>query len=212
MTPKILLDLVNDLKTAVITAAEKVEGEGRAASTLDEGNVKRWMFAHPKWKMYAKDVPPRHPGDVLIVDGDMIYPINIKTTLGTSTDNATSKAGFLYAFTDVAYDDIPTSITAKKFYELVYSRKIDIPEKDYWYLCFDKIDMTNVTLRGCKQITCWVENANPANLLQINWKKERLAAGVTLPYTKAFDNVIGGIERCWLKSVRKLPQVVLDKL
>lgn len=210
-TPNILLELLHDIRKSSIVASSKIEGEGRAASTIDEGVIKRWMFSHSKWASYAKDVPPRRPGDVLIVDGSTVYPINIKTTFGT-TDNATSKAGFLYALTDIEFDKIPAAISIAKFYEVVHARKADITGKDYWYMSFNKANMQSVCLRGSKQVTHWAESVNQANLLQINWKKEWAASGDTLPYDVAFDNIVGGLERSWIKYVRKLPKAVLAKI
>ena len=105
---------------------------------------------------------------VLDYDGKTKHVVNIKTSIG-STDNATSKIGFLYALTDMEPEEMPGNMNWKKFIELLNERESDIPLKDYWFLCVDKKDSSNVLIRGAKQINCWKENANPANMLQIDW-------------------------------------------
>ena len=100
----------------------------------------------------------------------------------------------------------------KKFIELVNARKADIPTKDYWFLCVDKNDSSNVMIRGAKQINCWTENANPANMLQIGWKKEKTLPPVERTYDEAYDVLVGGINRCYTKALRKLPDDWYDEI
>jgi hypothetical protein len=141
----------------------------------------------------------RRFADIIVIDdiiGEM--PVNIKTSIG-GIDNGTSKLGFLFAFTDISYHELPRSINNKKFMELIKDHRADIPTKDYWYLCIDKKNPSNVLVRGCKQISNWVENANPANLLQINWKKEKNSNPVMRTYDEAYDVIINGIGRCYKK-------------
>lgn len=204
MTPKILGEIVQTLRDFPITIADSVEGEGRGGSLIDEGTIKR--FLEQKFPGHIKDVPPRGFGDMIIVDYDGVtcYPVNIKTSIG-GTDNATSKLGFLFAFTDMSYDELPGSINNKKFMAFIKDRKADIPTKDYWYLCVDKKDPSNVMIRGCKQVFNWVENANPANLLQINWKKEKDCDPVVRTYDEAYDVIINGIARCYRKFYDNQP-------
>jgi hypothetical protein len=67
-------------------------------------------------------------------------------------------------------------------------------------------------IRGAKQINCWKENANPANLLQIAWKKEKALLPVERTYDEAYDVLVGGIKRCYTKSLRKLPDDWYDEI
>lgn len=204
--PQILIDIVNELKEANITISENVEGEGRGGSLKDEGTIKRWLMEHPVLSQYVEDLIARKAGDILVkdYDSDMRYLLNIKTTRGSS-DNATSMIGLLYAFTDMTYEELPGSITLKKFYDLHISRKADIPNKDYYYLCVDKNDPTNVICRGAKQIACWVENANRSNMLQINWAKEKEHEPVNRTYDEAYEVIINGIVRCLQKAHDSIP-------
>lgn len=204
--PQILNDVVNALKLAKIEISEKVEGEGRGGSLKDEGTIKTFLQEHAELGAYIHDVPPRGFGDMRVEDPDTgeIYVVNIKTSIG-STDNATSKIGFLYAFTDLTYEDLPGSMNWKKFNTLLAEHKADIPNKDYWFLCVDKNDSSNVMIRGAKQIVNWGENANPANLLQINWTKEKKCEPAYRTYDEAYEVIINGIARCYKKAFNNLP-------
>lgn len=204
--PKILNDIVEYLKAAQIQISEKVEGEGRGGSLKDEGTIKRLLQAHPKFKKNVFDVPPRRFGDMLVqdYDTDQLYVVNIKTSIG-SADNATSKMGFLYAFTDLKYDELPGSMNWKKFDKLLKERKADVPGKDYWFLCVDKNDTSSVMIRGAKQINFYGENANPGNLLQINWSKEKTVPPADRSYDEAYEVIIMGIARCFAKAFNNLP-------
>jgi hypothetical protein len=206
MTPQILIDIVETLKVEKIKIAEKVEGEGRVASLSDEGTIIRFLQAHPILGKYISSRETLAMGDMLVTDynGVTIHPVNIKTSIGSS-DNATSKGGILYALTNLRLDQIPFAMGWNKFYNLLDSHKADIESKDYWFLSVDKNDSSNVMIRGAKQISKYVENANPANLLQINWKKEKLAEPVIRTYEEAYDTLVNGILRCHIKALENLP-------
>ena len=65
-----------------------------------------------------------------------------------------------------------------KMNELIKAHKADIPQKDYWFLCINKKNSSEIMVRGAKQINNWVVNINPSNILQVNWKKEKLCEPV----------------------------------
>lgn len=204
--PKVLNDIVEVLKAEKIKISEKVEGEGRGGSLNDEGTIKRFLQSHKKFKDHVFDVPPRGFGDMIVLDYDKTtkHVVNIKTSIGSS-DNSTSKIGFLYAFTNISYDELPKSMNWKKFDKLLKEKKADIPGRDYWFLSVDKNDSSNVLIRGAKQIVNWCENANPANLLQINWTKEKACGPAIRTYDEAYEVIIGGIVRCYKKAFNNLP-------
>lgn len=206
MTPQILIDIVEALKSEKIKIAGKIEGEGRVASLSDEGTIIRFLQAHPILGKYISSGETRGLADMIVTDynGVTIHPVNIKTSIGSS-DNATSKGGFLYSLTDMTLEEIPFAMGWDKFYNLLESRRADIEGKDYWFLSVDKNDSSNVMIRGSKQISKYVENANPANLLQINWKKEKLAEPVNRTWEKSHDTLVNGILRCYIKALNNLP-------
>lgn len=204
MIPKILLDLVEDLKKANLIAEENINGEGRVASLVDEKTITIWIKNHPKWSRYYIEVPARKPGDFLFRDdeNDLIHVINIKTTKGT-TDNATSMVGFIYALTDLTIEELPSKATEKTLLEYVDKRGVDIPMKDYWYLTFNKENMNEVFIRGAKQIVNW--KSNPSNKLQINWSKEWETEYPNYSYEESKNNIIGGLKEVWEKVKAKMP-------
>tara|TARA_R100001377_G_scaffold47868_2_gene27584 strand:- start:474 stop:1127 length:654 start_codon:yes stop_codon:yes gene_type:complete len=213
MIPKILEDVAEAVRKEKIAISEAVEGESRVASLKDEGTVIRFLKSDPVLGEYILSEKARKFGDMLVLDydGATEYVVNIKTSIGSS-DNATSRIGFLYALTDIEHEELPGNMNWEKFDNLIKSRKADIPTKDYWFLCVDKNDSSNVMIRGAKQINCWKENANPANLLQIAWKKEKALLPVERTYDEAYDVLVGGIKRCYTKALRKLPDDWYDEI
>lgn len=194
--PKILIDLTEYLKCANIEISENVEGEGRGGSLKDEGSIKKLLFNHPIFKDYIIDEKARKFGDMIVLDYDKItrHPVNIKTSIG-STDNCFSKAGILFAFTNIPDEEIPKSMNWKKFNELIKQRSENIPGRDYWYLCVDKKDPSNILIRGAKQINTWVVNINPANILQVNWTKEKSLPPAVRTYEESVELIIGGVKK-----------------
>ena len=207
MTPIILKHIADTLRKEKIAISEAVEGEGRGGSLKDEGTIIRFLKNDPVLGEYILDEEARKFGDMIVLDYDGLtkYVVNIKTSIGSS-DNATSKIGFLYALTDIEHEELPGNMNWEKFDNLLKSRKADIPTKDYWYLCVDKNDSSNVMIRGAKQINCWTENANPSNMLQIGWKKEKTLPPVERTYDEAYDILVGGVKRCIAKFFDNLPE------
>ena len=186
--PVILLKIRLYLLFIRVQCHQNVEGEGRAASLIDEGTIKQHL--KNKFNNRIIDQEPRRPGDILVLDYDNItnHPINIKTSLG-GTDNCFSKAGFVYAFTDLSIDEIPIQMNFKKMNELINTHRIDNKDKDYWFLCIDK-NTSDVMVRGTKQINNWVVNINPSNILQVNWAKEKKTNPIKRDFEEAYKVLI----------------------
>lgn len=180
--PVILLKIRLYLLFIRVQCHQNVEGEGRAASLLDEGTIKHHL--KNKFKGRIIDQAPRRLGDILVLDYDnkTNHPVNIKTTLG-GTDNCFSKGGFVYAFTYLNIDEIPTQMNYRKMDELINTHRIDNKNKDYWFLCIDK-NTSDVMVRGTKQINNWV--VNPSNVLQVNWKKEKKTKPIKRDFEEAY--------------------------
>jgi hypothetical protein len=207
MIPKILKDVAEIIRKEKIVISEAVEGEGRGGSLKDEGTIIRFLENDPILGEYILSEEARRFGDMTVLDydGETKYVVNIKTSIGSS-DNATSKIGFLYALTDMEPEEMPKNMNWKRFMELLNDRKADIPTKDYWFLCVDKNNSSNVMIRGAKQINCWTENANPANMLQIGWKKEKELTPIERTYDESYEVLVGGIKRCIAKFFDNLPE------
>lgn len=195
--PKILNDIVESLSTANINAVSD-DDEGRVNSKKDEANVINWLLNNKKFKNKVRPVALRQFGDLIVTDekGRDHY-VNIKTSSGGS-DNAFSKLGFLWAFTNLSIDKLPKSISDEKWFDLICKHKKDA-NRDYWFLSFNKANMNDVTLRGVKQVENWAKN--PTNNLQINWKKEHETKVKRYTFEEAWKRVIiDGVLFCWEKS------------
>jgi len=201
---QVLVDLVSDLRSCGLTACQTIDG--RIGSTSDESKIIEWLTNHPKWKNYVKQTKIRGAGDIIVIDYDINHPphlVNIKTTL-LNTDNATSFVGFTYSLTDLSLDELPKKIKLKKLIALCKARPNPVKTKDYYYLVFDKGNMSNVQIRPLKDIEHW--STNPTNWLQIKWNKEFGNNDVTEQYVDSHKRIIGGLKNCWKKKVLSMPQ------
>ena len=202
--PKILEDIQKYLKDYKIDISAPVEGEGRGGSLKDEGSVKKALRESP-YKQFVLGENARKFGDIIVVGEDGCeYVVNIKTSLGGS-DNCFSKAGIVYALTNLSADNIPRSMNYNKMKQLIEENKTDIPPwKDYYFLCIDKDNASNVMIRGAKQIANW--KTNPSNVLQINWKKEKISEPVNRTWEEAYDVLINGAKKSLLDFFVALPE------
>lgn len=201
--PPILKQFQEYLQTKNIQCHENIEGEGRAASLIDEGTIKRTLME--KFPENTIDQPPRALGDILVKDSEgVIYPVNIKTSIG-GTDNAFSRGGFVFALTRLNLDQIPSSMNLIKMKQLIDENRCDNPMKDYWFLCVDK-KSSDVMIRGTKQIKHWKINPNPSNILQINWTKEKQCDPVLRTGEEAYNFLIeGGVKQSLIQFQNNLP-------
>ena len=205
--PKIFKPLVEHLISLELQMSGAVEGEGRAASLKDEGIIKR-ALKDSQFGDKICDQPARRFGDMTVLDDDgVMHVVNIKTSKG-GKDNCFSKCGIVYALTDLAADEIPKQINFKKMYELIKNHKADIPQKDYWYLCVNKENTSEIMVRGLKQIRNFVVNINPSNILQIDWKKEKMCEPVERTWDEAYETIIGGLKKSILGYVGNLPDEI----
>jgi hypothetical protein len=95
---------------------------------------------------------------------------------------------------------------------LIKENKADIPKKDYYFLCIDKKNPSNVMARGAKQIQNWVININPGNVLQVNWKKEKVCGPANRTWDEAYEVLINGAKESTFGFFRNLPQEWKEEL
>ena len=204
--PTILQDIKLCLEKCCIQISDAVEGEGRGGSLKDEGSVKRALLGDERFRHHIIDEKARKFGDMVVLDYDMQtrHVVNIKTSIG-STDNCFSKAGMVYAFTDIDDCNIPSAMNFKKMNELIETHGKDVPNRDYWFLCIDKNDSSQVIIRGAKQIQNWVINSNPSNILQVNWKKEKMCEPVVRTWQEAYDEIFGKAKTALQRFFDNLP-------
>ena len=116
------------------------------------------------------------------------YYVNIKTSDFTkgASDNISSFAGILYAFTQIPADEINKHPQSQKFINaLLDTRDVD-NNRDYYLLVVDK-STTNVYVSSVKSLAKITANGN--NLpFQINWSKNTVPVERT--HRQAYDFVI----------------------
>lgn len=205
--PQILIDIQEYLKQFRINISDAVEGEGRGGSLKDEGSIKGALMSHEIFQHHMIDEKARKFGDMVIIDYDKNtqYVVNIKTSIG-STDNAFSKAGVVYALTDLPPESIPKAMNFAKMDDLIQKNRADILGRDYWFLCVDKNDSSNVMVRGAKQVRHWIVNINPSNVLQIDWKKEKKSLPVYRSWEESYEVLVGGAKKSLKGFFDTLPQ------
>jgi len=203
--PEILKDIVEYLKSYQLQISDAVEGEGRGGSLKDEGSIKKALWDAPKFKGRIFDEKARKCGDMTVLDyNGEIHVVNIKTSLG-GTDNCFSKCGIVYALTDLTADQLPSKMNFMEMDELIKNHKADIPQKDYWFLCVNKKNSSEIMVRGAKQVKNWVVNINPSNILQINWRKEKLCEPIDRTWDEAYETIIGGTKKSLNKFWANVP-------
>lgn len=205
MTPRILSDIVEALKSSNLKAV-KENTEGRINSKKDEDAIIEWLKIQPQFSGRIKEGRLRNFMDMEVLDYDGVntYAVNIKTSFGAAPDNAFSKLGLLWAFTDMSIEDfqrlkIGQKIKDDKFSDLIICKKKETP-RDYWYLSLDKSNFQNAIVRGVKQIKFW--NKNPTNNLQINWSFEHKVKDVEIKTFEEvyFDVITDGVFKCWAEK------------
>ena len=207
MIPIVLKDIENYLKNYQIKIAERINGEHRVSSLKDEETVIAALREDEKLKPHIIDDPLRGFGDMTVLDYDMKtkYVVNIKTSIGSS-DNCFSKIGFVYSLTDLEPDDLPKRMNYIVMNNLINKYKADVPQKDYYFLCVDKNDSSNVLLRGAKSITNWKVNINAQNILQINWKKEKQSKPTIRTWDESYEVLMGGVKKSINGYISNIPK------
>lgn len=204
--PQILTDIVNCIKRHGIEI-NKEDDEGRVNSKKDELSVKNIL--EENYPNHIQFTSVRDFGDIIILDYDGItkHVVNIKTSAMSSSDNCYSKVAVVYCLTSLRHDSkLLGPMNLKKMVKLIEKYKHDDPKKDYWYLCIDKKDTSNVICRGAKQICNWKININPNNIMQVNWKKEKECSGVNRSWEEAYDTLVGGAKESTLRFINNLPE------
>lgn len=200
--PKILNDIVTALQSAGLSAV--TEGnDGRFKSTKDEENIIAWLQSQEQFKDHIEDTTSRKFGDMIVKDNGEEHYVNIKTSIGRN-DNAFSKLGFLWAFTDLTIADFEThrisnKIKNEKWTQMILEHRAD-NDRDYWFLALDKNDFSKVVVRGVKQVNHWIQN--PTNNLQVVWGKEMNALPKEVTFEQAWkDVIVNGVFLAWEKDV-----------
>ena len=206
--PRILKDVVKFLEEYKIAIAAAVEGEGRGGSLKDEGTIKN-VLMNSQFKDYIIDEKARKFGDMIVLDynKENKYVVNIKTSEMKSADNCFSKVGIVYALTslDCTSPELKP-MNLDTMVSLIQKYKTDDINKDYYFMCIDKSNSSNILCRGAKQITHWNVNINPSNILQINWKKEKeVTEPLIRTWDESYDVLVNGAKKSTFEFIKNLP-------
>ena len=173
------VEYLNEIKIVLCT----LHTDGRRNSAEDEDIIIK-LLQDKFGEENIIDGEDRYWWDVKIFG----YYVNIKTSDFTkkASDNISSFAGILYAFTQISADEINKHPQSQKFINaLLGTRDVD-NNRDYYLLVVDK-STTNVYVSSVKSLSKITANGN--NLpFQINWSKNTVPVERT--HGQAYDFVI----------------------
>ncbi|MBQ9253469.1 MAG: hypothetical protein IJ180_01695 [Bacteroidales bacterium] len=122
--------------------------------------------------------------DFAIEDNDKLYPVNIKITDTTHTDNLSCKLGIYYALTGLL-PDIPNETSWEKFFAKLYTNIGKYKDRNYYFLIVNKSNYKDVFVNSLKDLQEIYPNGN--NLpFQCKWNINRNAKNRTFEEAKNF--------------------------
>ena len=177
-----------------INISYSLTGDGRIISAVKEKEYLDALVKGLKEEdpyMVCEVGKDRHWYDIRI-NG---IPINLKITKGGSC-NAFQKVGFLYTLTGVEVKK--KNMNMNKWFEHIQTmphKKERDRQTEYHYLAVDK-DTGRVLLKSILDIRAY--NSNPANIFQIDWKKEFKNIDYVTPeskYRSALLELFGTVQK-----------------
>ena len=190
MFPSILIEAIEYLNTVKIILCTKYS-DGRRNSQEDEDIIIK-LLQDKFGEENIIDGEDRYWWDVKIFG----YYVNIKTSDFTkkASDNISSFAGILYAFTQISADEISKHPKSQQFLNAMQGTRDVDNNRDYYLLVVDK-STTKVYLNSVKALTKITANGN--NLpFQINWSKN------TVPVQRTHSEAHDFVVQCIKKGIR----------
>lgn len=164
-----------------------LDGDGRIVSANHESIIIDTIAAQ-----FPIQVPTmRNWWDFAIVQNGIFYPVNIKlTALGGAADNLNCKLGIYYALTGQIPAIANESSCGNFFREL--QENICENERDYYFMVFNKKDMSDVFVNRLKAIKTLMPNGN--NLpFQCKWNQNRTP--IARDFNQARDFILCNIAK-----------------
>jgi len=187
MFPKQLVEAIEYLNTVKIILCTKYS-DGRRNSQEDEDIIIK-LLQDRFGEENIIDGEDRYWWDVKIFG----YYVNIKTSnfAKKASDNISSFAGLLYAFTQISVDKISKYPKSQQFLDAMQGTRDVDNNRDYYLLVVDKVT-TKVYLSSVKALTKITPNGN--NLpFQINWSNNIVPVERT--HSEAYDFVVQCIKK-----------------
>lgn len=167
--PKILADVCQHLANNNFKISSN-STDGRINSAINEDEILNYIEVSFQSYSGYRIVRPnaRDWFDFAIENNDEFYPINIKVTNTTTSDNLNCKLGIYYALTGLK-PAFGNEINWLNFFEKLHTSFGKYQDKDYYFLIVNKTDLKDVF---CSTLRC-IQNLTPNgnNLpFQSRWK------------------------------------------
>lgn len=164
--PEILNDIVQYLQNLDIKLSSKTD-DGRINASINEGE----LIKEIKVK-YSINLPRKRSWyDFSITENNEFFPVNIKVTKTSQTDNLNCKLGIYYTLSGLM-PDFANEISAPQFFEKLKKNLATHTDKDYYFLVFNKTNPKDIfynSLKGLQEL-----QANGNNLpFQCRWDKNK---------------------------------------
>lgn len=187
-----LFDLMKEASSSV--------SDGRIKSTIEEGvvinQILKLNLAEQFSQMSILSAPDRYWYDV----GNSDFPINIKMTDASSSNNASSKESVHYSLTGFSPEELSNDHWDTYFDALhsgLKSPAKDIEDKDYYYIVCDK-KLRKIFWTSLRQLNK-LGTPNGSNLpFQIPWAKNKIR--VKRPWNEAVEFLMSNFAEGLVKS------------
>lgn len=185
MYPQKLVEIVEFLQKDNLKLSQKSR-DGRINSALNEDEI--LDIINFGFKINRQKV--RDWIDFSIEIGNIYYPVNIKVTTTTTTDNLNCKLGIYYALTGMQ-PNFSNDIQWPNYFKIL-SEHLQENDKDYYFLVVSKTDLNDIFLTSLKTLQELTPNGN--NLpFQANWEKNR--KGVLRTYDEAKEFILSNFAK-----------------
>ena len=194
MYPKVLEEIRDFIAKTDFSISE--QKDGRIGSVDDEATIISLLIDAG---FDVEEMPPRFWYDMKVNDGDTWYPVNIKSTAGyhkKNRDNAGSKQGMLYAFTDVEESELEIPRMKESFFNSTLATRKKDMNRTYYYLVINKQDTSEVLLTDIKALTISDSTISTARFnlpFQVNWVENHIP--VNRSFDEGFKHVVGQYQK-----------------
>lgn len=157
--PQILTDISKHLSARPFKISAKNQ-DGRINSAINEDEVLNYLertFSFGKYKLVRPQA--RDWFDFAIEGNQDFFPVNIKVTMTTTTDNLNCKLGIYYALTGLK-PSFGNEIGWLSFFEKLKDAFGKHKDKDYYFLIVNKSNLSDVFCSTLKCINNLTPNGN----------------------------------------------------
>ncbi len=171
--------------------------DGRINSSLNEDEIIKLLI-----KNFEIDIPKsREWYDFSFNEKGIFYPVNIKVTDTTHSDNLNCKLGIYYCLTG-KIPDFPNETSWSNFFSFL-SKEIRSNNRDYYFLIVNKKNNNDIFINSLKSLNILQPNGN--NLpFQCLWDKNRK------PENRSYEDAKKMILTFFGKSIKLRAKIYID--